>query len=373
MKKISRKTFQHIIELGCALQQIPAPTFAEEQRAVFLEKQFQAAGLTTQRDAAGNVLAQMKGGTGKPIIVSAHLDTVHPADCALKLTRSEERMTGPGIGDNSISLAALVGLAEALRDEPLPGDVWLVGNTAEEGLGNLAGMQAVVERFGSEPLAYLVLEGMGLGLVYHRGLGVSRYRIRIDTAGGHSWGNYGLPSAIHEIAVLINRLTHISLPKRPRTSLNVGMISGGTSINTIASRASIDLDLRSEDFATLRKLIGKVQQRVKLSEGPGVQVTMQEIGDRPAGEIALTHPLVREAQACLLGLGIQPQFEVGSTDANVPLSRGYPAICVGLTRGGNAHTSEEYILIEPLETGLNQVLCLLERIGQAGSGWQTRR
>jgi len=345
MKPVTREIETYIIEQACAVQQIPAPTFSEERRAVYVENELKQLGLTTERDTAGNVLTRLAGGGKKPLVV----------------TRSEDRITGPGIGDNSVSVAVLLGLARMFRGETLPGDLWLVANVAEEGLGNLIGMQAVVDRFAGTPAAYLVLEGMGLGLVYHRGLGVNRYRIVVETPGGHSWGDYGVPSAIHNLAHLITQLTQLSLPKRPRTTLNVGMIEGGTSVNTIANRAWMDLDLRSEDERILRKLVGKVRQRVNTFDQPGTLVTMQEVGNRPAGELSPNHPLVRAGQSCLLRLGITPTLENGSTDANIPLSRGYPAVCIGLTRGSNAHTDDEYILLEPLADGVRQLLCLMEQ------------
>lgn len=362
MKPVHREILDFIFEQACAIQQIPAPTFSEERRAAYVEKQLSQIGLQTERDEVGNVLARLPGGKKKPLVVSAHLDTVHQALKSLELVRDPERIAGPGIGDNSISVAVLLGLARLFHGDSLPGDLWLVANIAEEGLGNLIGMQAVVDRFADQPGAYIVLEGMGLGLIYHRGLGVHRYRVIAETPGGHSWGDYGIPSAIHELAVVITRITRLSLPKRPRTSLNVGVIEGGTSVNTIANQAWMELDLRSEDERILKKLAAKVKQRVKTYDRPGVLMTMQEIGNRPAGDIPETHPVVRAAQQCLAHEGITPMLEIGSTDANVPLSRGYPAVCIGLTRGSNAHTKDEYILLEPLATGLRQLTCLLDRI-----------
>lgn len=361
MTSIPQEILDYIFEQACAIQQIPAPTFSEERRAAYVESQLARMGLQPERDAVGNVLARLPGGKKRPLVVSAHLDTVHPAKKNLDLVRDSERITGPGIGDNSISVAVLLGLARLFHDEKLPGDLWVVANIAEEGLGNLIGMQAVVDRFKDRPLAYIVLEGMGLGLIYHRGLGVHRYRVVCETPGGHSWGDYGMPSAIHELAAVITRITRLNLPKRPRTSLNVGMIEGGTSVNTIANRAWMELDLRSEDERILKKLAAKVKQRVATYDRPGVLMTMQEIGHRPAGEIPESHPLVRAAQQCLTREGITPTLEIGSTDANVPLSRGYPAVCIGLTRGSNAHTKDEYILVEPLAAGMRQLTCLIER------------
>ncbi len=224
-------------------------------------------------DEVGNVYARLPGsGSSRPLVVSAHLDTVFPLSTDLHVTRRSSNpgaaptnveglalstVEGPGIGDNSLGVAGLFGLLWELNSSSaqiagstLPGDIWLVANVGEEGLGNLCGMRAVVDRFGDRPLAYLIVEGMALGQIYHRGLGVQRYRITVDTPGGHSWVDYGRPSAIHVLGEIIYRLSNLSLPRVPRTTLNIGTISGGTSINTIAAHAQLELDLRSVSVAS---------------------------------------------------------------------------------------------------------------------------
>lgn len=357
---------QRVLDLAVEIQQIPAPTFAEQERAAFLHKRFEKEGLEdVSVDALGNVFARIPGaGDTKPLVVSAHSDTVFPAETDLSIKREADSIHGPGIGDNSLGVASLFGLHWALQtlDVTLPGGIWLVANVGEEGLGNLRGMRAVVERFGEEALAYVILEGMLFGYVYHRGLGVRRYIVKVETAGGHSWGDFGSPSAIHELAVLLQRLSRLRLPRKPRTSLNAGVFRGGVSVNTIAPQAEIELDLRSEDLAQLEKLVKKVQQHVEAANRDGVQVTAELVGERPVGELAVGHPLVQASVAVLNGLGIEPELSIGSTDANVPLSLGYPAVCVGLTRGGNSHTEDEFIYTEPLEQGLAQVVALVQRV-----------
>jgi tripeptide aminopeptidase len=306
------------------------------------------------------VYARLPGqGHTRPLVVTAHLDTVFPIETPLEAIFTPEKIAAPGIGDNSLGVAGLFGLVWALRQQelsPLPGDIWLAANVGEEGLGDLGGMKAVVERFGDQPAAYLVIEGMSLGRVYHRGLGVQRYRVTVQTPGGHSWVDYGSPSAIHELAVLVTRLNALVLPEQPRTTLNVGIIQGGTSVNTIAAEAHLELDLRSEEVDTLAQLIEQVEQLIAASNRTGVVVTAQIIGRRPAGEISAEHPLVRLALSCLEAQGVQPKLNIGSTDANIPLSRGLPAICIGLTSGGGAHTTSEYILTQPLVQGLRQLV-----------------
>ncbi len=300
----------------------------------------------------------------KTVVVSAHLDTVFPANVDLHCVREPEHILGPGIGDNSTGIACLFGLVWGLRQRQinLPGDIWLVANVCEEGLGDLRGMRSVVDRFGTDPLAYLVLEGMTLGQVYHRGLGVRRYRITIHTSGGHSWNDYGQPSAVHELTALSTRITALELPRSPRTTLNIGIISGGSSINTIAAEAMLELDLRSENASTLDNLVEKVKQITTNATKPGVSIEFELIGQRPSGEIPSTHPLVSLAADCLRNLGIEPHLNIGSTDANLPLSRGIPAVTIGLTTGGRAHSVHEFIDIPPLENGLEQVIRLVSRI-----------
>ncbi len=355
-----------VIDLACQIQQIPAPTFQEGERAAFLQQRFMEEGLAdVGQDDVGNVYARLSGaGEALPLVVSAHLDTVFPLETDLTLTRQDDYLQGPGIGDNSLGLAALFGLLWHLRAEgvSLPGDLWLVANVGEEGLGNLRGMHAVVDRFGRAPLAYIVLEGMGLGQVYHRGLGVRRYRITLHTEGGHSWVHHGRPSAVHELARLVTHLTRIPLPASPRTTLNVGVIQGGTTVNTIASTAWLELDLRSESPDALASLSRTAETLAQQTARRGVRVDVEVIGNRPAGELPARHSLVQSALAALREQGVKPQLNIGSTDANAPLSRGLPAICLGLTEGGGAHSSQEYIRVEPLARGLTALTSLVRRV-----------
>ena len=268
---IMTNTIQRIIDLAIEIQQIPAPTFNETKRAEFVREVFEREGLSdVSIDEVGNVYgflskvegAVLSGGAVskdrrsnvKPLIISAHTDTVFPLEMDLKVRREAGKVYGIGIGDNSLGVAGLVGLIWMLREtspQPSPerrgglaGDIWFVANVCEEGLGDLRGMKAVVERFGADVLAYLVLEGMALGHVYHRAVGVKRYRVTVKTRGGHSWSDYGQLSAIHELSKLVVQLTSMELPKEPRTTMNVGKISGGTSINVIAAEAWLELRSR---------------------------------------------------------------------------------------------------------------------------------
>ena len=365
MNTIPTTLTQNVIELACTIQAIPAPTFHEKARADFLVDWLQKTGLhDVQLDPVGNVLARLPGsGAARPLVVSAHIDTVHPMGTALDIQRADDRITGPGIGDNALGAAAVLGLILWLQGEgtQLPGDLWVAFNTCEEGLGDLRGIQAVVDRFGAEPAAYLVIEGMGLGTVLHRGLGVERYKIAVQTPGGHSWANYGQPSAVHELCGVVTRLAALNLPRSPCTTLNVGVISGGTSVNTIACGASLELDLRSEDAGALADLVHEVEGIVRTARRTSVKVSMERIGKRSAGSIPARHPLVQLAGGVLKELGLDTRLDIASTDANMPLSRGYPAICVGITNGNSAHTKDEYILTGQVGKGLKQLYLLVTR------------
>jgi tripeptide aminopeptidase len=355
-----------LIDLAVAIQQIPAPTFHEGERAEFVRLRFSEEGLAdVEMDSAGNVFARLPGrDSKKALVVSAHLDTVFLPNIDLHVEREPSRIIAPGIGDNSMGVAGLFGLVWALRarHQVLPGDLWLAANVCEEGLGNLRGIRAVVDRFGSQPLAYIVLEGMALGQVYNRGLGVRRYRVTVRTAGGHSWIDYGQPSAIHILTALSTRITALEPPRLPRTTLNIGIISGGTSVNTIAAEAMLELDLRSEDAGTLETLSRQVEQMVIAARKPGVTAEAEIIGQRPAGEISADHPLVTLACDCLRQAGVEPHLNTGSTDANLPLSFGLPSVTIGLTTGGRAHSMQEFIDLAPLEKGMDQALRLVSTV-----------
>ena len=346
-----------LLELAIAIQQIPAPTFFESLRADFVRGQFQAEGLQDVTiDSAGNVLARLPGLDQRvpPLIVSAHLDTVFSHETELRVTRDGRRIHGPGIGDNSLGVASLFGLIWSLRErgQPLPGDVWFAANTGEEGLGDLRGMKAIVERFGANVTAYLVIEGMAFGHIYHRAVAVQRYRVTANTAGGHAWSDYGQPSAVHELAALTAQIAALSLPVSPRTTLNVGRIAGGTSINTVAAQASIELDLRSESPKLLAELVSRVDALIETANRPGVRVEAESIGKRTGGSIPVDHPLVRLAVSCLRDQASEPALIGGSTDANIALSRGFPAVVLGVTTGGGAHTLNEYVNVEPVPRGM---------------------
>lgn len=358
------------LDLCVAIQQIPSPTDAEGERAAFVENRFRSHGLQdVMVDGLNNVYARIPGQKSSPaLLISAHTDTVFPAGTDLTCMRDEaqQRLYGPGIGDNSAGVASLLLLAEDLRElPPLPVDLWLAANSGEEGLGDLRGMRAVVDRLQGRIGACIVIEGMGLGRIVHEALGSRRYRIGVNAPGGHSWSAFGSPSAVHTLVQLAERLTHMDPPRQPRTTFNIGRISGGTSVNTIAEQAALELDLRSENQATLEAIVDQTLSTVRRFQTPtwrerNVVVTAEMIGDRPTGDIAADHPLVQAAERALatVGVAVETDERMSSTDANIPLSRGIPAVCVGITRGSNAHRLDEWISTRESMRGMQHLLML---------------
>lgn len=352
------------VDLIQAIQQIPAPTFLEAGRAAFVAERMATLGLVDVRqDALHNVYGRFPGQRRRsPLVISAHLDTVFPLETDLTIRTNGRTLAGPGIGDNSTGVAGLLLLAECLIEQrfDLTHDVWFVANVGEEGLGDLRGMRAVVAHFGRSA-RYVVVEGGLFGQISHQAIGVRRYRLEVIGPGGHSWGSFGVTSAIHVLGHLISAIDQLPVADSPRTTYNVGIIEGGTSINTIAQKAALLLDLRSEEPAALQKLVDDVidlVQRTNQQRGEnGIQVTMTPIGNRPAGKIARDTPLVQTAVAALHYVGCQNvTFMMGSTDANVPLSQGVTAVVLGLTESGNAHRLDEYIDATRLPDGLSQLL-----------------
>jgi acetylornithine deacetylase/succinyl-diaminopimelate desuccinylase-like protein len=353
-----------IVETAIAIQQIPAPTFDEARRGADVAERMRALGLANLHiDAVGNVYGRRAGRAGGPgLLIAAHLDTVFPAGTDLAVRRDGARIYGPGLGDNSMGVAALLHLAQALgqADVANAGDIWFVANVGEEGLGDLHGMRAAVDQLGSQISAAIALEGCDPGRIIHAGLGVRRYQISTTAGGGHSWSDFGAPSAIHALVRLAAQLTQLDVPKEPRSSFNIGIIQGGSSVNTIAERASLLLDLRSTAPAGLGRLIDQVEQIVAGARAAAADVTfaIETVGDRPAGSIPLEHALTQLAGAAYSAEGLGAIYEIASTDANIPLSRGIPAVCIGVCDGDNAHRLDEYIEPARLPSGMRALLWL---------------
>ncbi|MFW6261152.1 MAG: M20/M25/M40 family metallo-hydrolase [Spirochaetota bacterium] len=377
----------NLVELALLIQAIPAPTFAEADRAGFVRGRCEQAGVhaevVTHDDGSTNTYARVPGADPSlpVLLVSAHTDTVFPAavDLAVRHDPSAGRISGPGLGDNSVAVAALVALAAALRssceadETELPCDVWFVANAGEEGLGDLRGMLAAIEHVRAAAPggigAAIVLEGLLLGSVYHRSIGVRRYRLEVEAPGGHSWGSFGAPSAVHELVRLLGDVVDLAVPRSPRTTFNVGRVEGGTSVNTIAAAAWAEIDLRSETTEEVERLERRLLEIARSPRPAEVVVRAVRIGSRPAGALDEHHPLVIAATEALAAVGIAAELKSGSTDANALLAAGVPAVCVGVTTGGSAHRLDEYINLDPIEQGLQQLALLVpEAVRIAASG-----
>lgn len=362
---------QTVVEQAAALQQIPAPTFHEAERARAVAAQFAALGLhEVEMDAVCNVYGLLPGKDrdAPALMISAHTDTVFAQDADLQIRAEAGIMRGPGLGDNSAGVAGMLGLALFLRQQNrTPGsDIWFVATSREEGMGDLGGMKAAFQRLQPRVHRVINVEGMALGHVYRAGIAVRRLHITAAAEGGHSWLNFGRPSAVHGIVELGAQITSIRPVQAPRTTYNIGIIEGGQSINTIAAQAGLWLDLRSEAPAGLAQLETEVRSRVQAASRPDLQFAVEVVGDRPAGAIPPEHPLVQGALAALDLVGIQGVLESGSTDANVPLAAGCPAVTIGITRGGNAHRLDEYIETQPVALGMRQLIVLALAAAEAG-------
>lgn len=352
-----------IVTSTLAIQQIPAPTFAEQRRARHVQQAMRSLDLNDVRiDDVYNVYGCIPGRQRGPgVLITAHTDTVFAEHTDLTVRRDGDRIYGPGISDNSVSVAALLHLARVLQQHHVQPErtLWFVANTGEEGLGDLRGMRAAVDALQNEIAAVIVLDA-AFGSVVHAGVASRRFRISAQAAGGHSWQDFGAPSAVHVLVRLAAQLTELSVSDDPKTTFNIGVIEGGTSVNAIAQRAHLLLDLRSVSETSLQALVAQVESIVDnfCQHHSNVTLHTEVVGNRPGGGIAQDHPLVALAEAAYAAVGATTTFEVASTDANVPLSRGIPAVCVGMSRGGNAHRLDEYLETGDIPSGMQAMLLL---------------
>ncbi len=354
------------IDLALAIQQIPAPTFQEQNRAAYVFDLFKNTQVDdVYYDAVGNVHAVLKHPSALPeLYLTAHLDTVFSDKTDISYQQNGDSITAPGIGDNSIAVAALIWIAEQVQRQSLNRSLHLVANICEEGNGNLKGMRFLCENFQQQPQAMIVLEGAALGHIYHQAIGVHRLRLTVNAKGGHSWADYGKASAVHELVKIAARIAAISLDRLPQASLNIGRIEGGTTINTIASEAWMEIDLRCVKQKGLDKLTHLVKSCLPNTRNRTWTYSLETIGQRPAGELAKDHALINITRQALHQAGWQKAELVnGSTDANIPLSKGIPAIVTGITTGGNIHRTDEYINLPPIECGLTHLLEVITAVG----------
>jgi len=368
-----------LLDEALAIQAIPAPTFEEGERAKYVEQRFRDLGLfDVQHDALNTVYGRSPGTDASlpSVMVSAHLDTVFPAGTDLTTRENGEsgRIYGPGLGDNAIGLAAMISLAGALKAAGVqhPADIWWVATVGEEGLGNLRGMRHARDILADRLGLAVIIEGIGISRVYSAGLGVRRLRVSVLGPGGHSWLHADRPNAIHHLLRIGAALVEgVRPPLSPQSTFNIGLIEGGRSINTRAPQASLSIDLRSERPEALEALAGEVLATIARFNGePDLKTRVEVIGERPCAALPAAHPLVRAALGVLQTLGFEDaKPEMGSTDANILLAMAVPSVCIGITTGGNAHSTEEFIELASITAGMQQLTLLTLAAAEHSAAW----
>lgn len=362
-----------IVRAQVAVSEIAAPTGEEQRRAAWIARRFTALGLSDIRsDAAGNVIGRRWGARqGPAVAVCAHLDTVFPRGMAVRVRHDGALLLGPGIGDNGRGLAAMLALAEEIDGVRLCTDrpIDFVATTGEEGTGDLRGAKAFF-RSRDEVASAIALDGAGDERIVHRGLGSRRYRIAYRGPGGHSWAAFGVVNPVHAAGTAIAKLASIIVPREPRTTLSVGRVGGGIAVNAIADEAWLEVDLRSTTVRMLDRYEREVRLAVRAAEieenarrvngSPPLSCAIEMIGDRPCGDVPADHPLVLSAIDATRLIGREPELATASTDANVPISLGVPAIAIGAGgRGGDAHTASEWFDNTSGTVGLARALTIV--------------
>ena len=344
-------------DLLVTLAQIPAPSNHEEQRAEFCLNWLHAKGAESAYiDDALNVIYPIgDNGDNDLVVFMAHSDVVFPDTSSLPLKIEGGRIWCPGVGDDTANAVALLTVAGYLAGQkafPQNYGVLLVINSGEEGLGNLKGSKKIMADFGHRVKEFVTFDG-NANMVVTKAVGSRRYEVSVTTEGGHSYARFGAPNAIAQLSRLIAQLYEIKVPDIGRTTYNVGTISGGTSVNTIAQNAEMLFEFRSDEREGLAIMEAYFDRIVEEFRSEGVQISVQVVGDRPCGvEVDNTALVQRAVKAVQDHFGMTPHLGVGSTDCNVPLSMGIPAICPGCVMGWGAHTREEYVEIDSLLPGL---------------------
>lgn len=355
---------------------IAAPPFGEQARAEYLLRKFGESGLVSaELDSVGNCLALSKGSPSGPLLViSAHLDTVFPPETDLTVRRSGNRLLAPGISDDCSGLAALIALARVLTTTELETEtsILFVGTVGEEGAGNLRGVRHLFSEgvWAGQIATFISLDGAGLDQITNGALGSRRYRIQTRGPGGHSWGDFGVANPVHGLGRAISSLAAYPAPLDPRTTFNVGRIAGGSSINAIPGEASMDVDLRSISEVELLRLDAyfrrsvreavEQENSIRRKATPPLELSVSLIGERPSGETPADSTIVRMAQEATRALGGTPVLECASTDSNVPIALGIPAITLGAGgTSGNQHTIEEWYDPQDRHLGLRRALLVM--------------
>jgi tripeptide aminopeptidase len=372
---------QWINEIHLQICRVPAPTFLEQQRAEWMTAQLRNLGWDTHIDRAGNVVATPDARSAGPYIaLTAHLDTVLAPRNKDEITvDAEGRFRGPGISDNGAGLAALLAMARALKScpplEECDSRLLLVANVGEEGEGNLSGMRYLCRQsqLARRIAAFLVLDGASTDHITTRALGSRRFEVTFTGPGGHSWSDYGAGNPVHALGRAIGWFSETRLNGTPKSSINVGFIEGGAGVNAIPPLARAKVDIRSESDEKLDELVDQLTSAIERAQdaenqratGGKVAVKIREIGSRPAATLAENASILACLRAVDSHLGIRSHLDCASTDANIPMSLGIPAISIGAGgQGGGAHTTQEWFKPEGRDLGLKRILltlCLLLR------------
>lgn len=353
----SQEELRELIRDLCA---IPAPSHHEEERAAFCRDWFEKNCAGAYIDEALNVICSF-GDTGENdlVVFMAHTDTVFPDLAPLPFSERDGKMYCPGVTDDTANLAVLMICARWFFRNCRAGErgMLFVANSCEEGLGNLKGTRAIMKKYGGRVRELITLDGTHLPAIVTEAVGSHRYRVSVRTEGGHSFGNFGRPNAIHALSMVVNSLYNVKVPRveNSKTTYNVGMISGGTSVNTIAQSAEMLYEYRSDNEKCLAMMEDMFSRVIEYYRSTGMNIESERIGERPcSGEIdpEKKQALLDRARASLKNtLGLEAVLTSGSTDANIPLSMGIPAICISVCNGGGCHTREEWLDLSSLPSG----------------------
>jgi tripeptide aminopeptidase len=369
------------------LTEIPAPPFKEQARAKAFMEMLRQQGLSdVEMDGEGNVMGIRRGtgAAGGPLLaVNAHLDTVFPEGTDVKVKRQGTRLSAPGIGDDTRGLALVLALVRTLDASKLttPNDILFVGNVGEEGEGDLRGMKFLLlkGKYKDRIKQVLAIDGNESNAVTRGGVGSKRYRVTFKGPGGHSYGAFGLVNPAFAMGGAIAKFGRLEVPAKPKTTYGVGVVRGGTSVNSIPAEVSMDIDLRSEACAELKKIdeafLAVVREAVdeenktRSTKEGRIQADPKVIGERPCGETPMDAPIVQAASAAIRAFGLTPAFTISSTDANVPMSLGIPAVTIG--RGGpgaRSHSPDEWADLDPASNAKNVQVALAILLAVAGGG-----
>lgn len=363
---------QWINEAHLEFCRVPAPTFLEAERAAWFLDRFRALGWDASIDRAGNVVASL--GPGPYIAVTAHLDTVlAPRSRDEIAVDSDGRFRGPGVSDNGAGLAALLALARAWKSARIPdfpASPLLVANTGEEGEGNLLGMRHLCRQsaLARQIAGFIVVDGANTDHITTRALGSRRFEVSFSGPGGHSWSDFGVGNPVHALCRAVAFFAETRIDPSPKSSVNVGLIEGGTGVNAIAQSARAKVDIRSESNQRIEGLVEALYSAVdrareaenQRAAGGRVTARLKEIGARPAAALPDDSPLLSYLRAVDSHLGIRAHFDTSSTDANIPLSMGLPAVALGAGgAGGGAHTSQEWFSPDGRDLGLKRIFLTL--------------